>query len=267
MTTMEGRPRGEYLLELAVAGELPEDERRRVLAGARRAGEDPVADLARDAAATLARLPPEQVAAEVARRVVLATAAAQPAPRRWSLLAVPALAAVGAALLVAVAVPRRAPPASEGAGAGAPDVVRVKGLRPHLVVHRRTPQGAERVPPGTPVRAGDLVQLGYVAGGRPYGAIVSVDGAGGVTRHWPVDGTMSAALESGREVLLPESFRLDDAPRFERFFLVTSDHPFPVAGVVSAARALAGRDDSRDATLALPAGLAETDVVLAKESP
>jgi hypothetical protein len=94
---------------------------------------------------------------------------------------------------------------------------------------------------------------------------VSVDGAGGVTRHWPVDGTLAAALESGREVLLPESFRLDAAPRFERFFFVTSTQPFDVSRVVDAARALAARPDARDAALPLPPGLAGCDFVLPKE--
>lgn len=264
MTTTERRHGSEYLLELAAAGELPEAERRRVLAEAPRApaGGDPLAELARDAAATLARHPPERVAAEVARR---AAAAPHRPPwwRRWR-LAAPVLAAVSAALAVAIALPRRPTPAGDG-GEGARDSVRVKGLAPHLVVHLRTARGAEVVAPGAAVRPGDLVQLGYVAGGRPYGAIVSVDGAGGVTLHWPAGGAMAAGLESGREVLLPESFRLDAAPRFERFFLVTSDHPFDVSTAVSAARALAARADAREAALPLPPGLAGADVVLVKE--
>jgi hypothetical protein len=264
MTTTERRQETEYLLELAAAGELPEEERRRVLAAAPRppAGGDPVAALARDAAATLARHPPERVVAEVTRRA----AAARPRRRRW-LLALPVLAGVAAALVAAVALPRHgAGPAADDAR----DTVRAKGLAPRLpgprlVVHRRTAAGAERVVPGTAVRPGDLVQLGYVAGGRPYGAIVSVDGAGGVTRHWPVGGAMAASLESGREVLLPESFRLDAAPDFERFFLVTAERPFDVGRVLEAARALAARGDAREAALPLPAGLDETDVVLPKE--
>jgi hypothetical protein len=263
MTTTTDRRRGsEYLLELAAAGELPEAERRGVLAAAARtAGEDPLADLARDAAATLARHPPERVAAEVARRT---GGTGAPRPGRRLIFVLPIVAGVAAALAAAVALPRRAP-VTVGAGAAEEDAVRVKGLAPHLVVYRRTSRGAERVAPGTPVRPGDLVQLSYVAGGRPYGAIVSVDGAGGVTRHWPAGGTMSASLEAGREVLLPESFRLDAAPRFERFFLVTSDHPFALGDVLAAAREVASRPDAKEAPLTLPSGLTETDLVLLKE--
>jgi hypothetical protein len=259
------RRRAGYLLELAAAGELALDERRRVLAAAQDAacGDEPGSALARDAAATLARHPPEQVAAEVARRAGSGARA-----RRRAILALPTLAAVAAAVAIAIGAPGRPQPAGRdggGDGAGAADDVRVKGLAPHLVVHRRTASGAERMAPGTPARPGDLVQLGYVAGGRPWGVIVSVDGAGGVTRHWPVDGTMAAGLEGGREVLLPESFRLDDAQGFERFFLVTAAQPFPVAGVLAAARALASRPDALGAALPLPPGLAGADVVLAKE--
>jgi hypothetical protein len=127
--------------------------------------------------------------------------------------------------------------------------------------------GAERIAPGAPARAGDLVQLGYVAAGRRFGVIVSLDGRGGVTRHWPLDGARAAALTMGREVLLPDSFRLDEAPHFERFIFITSDRPFEIARVLDAARELAGRPDARDARLPVAPGLAETSLVVSKETP
>jgi hypothetical protein len=247
-----------YLLELAAAGELPVEERRSVVerAASEGAAADPIAALERDAQETLGRLPPERFAAEIARRVL-----SPRRPRRRGWILVPALTAMSAAVVGGLVRPRPASPPVT-----APDETRVKGLAPHLVVHRRTPAGAERIGPGTPVRPGDLVQLGYVAAGQLYGVIVSVDGGGAVTRHWPIDGARAAALESGREVLLPESFRLDAAPRFERFFLVTSERPFDVAGALESARALAARADSGNAPLPLPPGLHGADVLLPKES-
>lgn len=246
---------GGYLVEVAAADELPPGERAAALDAAAFGGGDPAEAFRRDAEATLARLSPERVAAEVARR------AAAPPRRRTAWLAVPLLV-TAAAGLVAVVVPRGAlpPPA-------APEGIRVKGLAPRLVVHRRTPGGAEVLSPGATAHPGDLVQLGYVAAGRAYGVIVSLDGTGAVTRHWPARGEAAAPLESGREVLLPESFRLDAAPRFERFFLVTSDRPFDVATVLTSARALAAGADAREARLALPPELAGVDVLLAKETP
>ena len=255
----EGRRDTGYLVELVAAGELPEAERRQVLdRAAETTGGDAMARLlalSRDAEATLARLPPERFAAEVARRAASGTR-----DRRWrrAWLALPVLAAT--AVLVAVTVPPRVVPPADADG------VRVKGLAPHLVVQRRTPVGAERVAPGTAVRAGDLVQLGYVVPDARFGVIVSLDGAGVVTRHWPMEGPRAATLEAGREVMLPESFRLDAAPRFERFFLVISDRPFEVARALDAARALADRPDARDARLPLPPGLSGADVLLPKET-
>jgi hypothetical protein len=53
--------------------------------------------------------------------------------------------------------------------------------------------------------------------------LVSLDGAGNVGVHLPPAGsTRAASLEVGREVRLPFAYRLDRAPAFERFFLVTA---------------------------------------------
>lgn len=245
----------QYLLELAAAGELDPEARRAVLERTARAegGADPLAELAHNDAAILARLPPPQVAAEVSRRARLRRRS------RWLFLPMLGVAAAAASLLL-VPLTRDRGPAPSG-----DDGVRVKGrASPGLMVHRRTRSGAETVAPGAPARPGDLLQLGYVAD-RRFGVIVSIDGRGGVTRHWPVDGAEAAALTPGREVLLPESFRLDDAPGFERFILVTAERTFEVAHVIDAARAVAARPDARDAPLPLPGGLGEASVVVSKE--
>jgi hypothetical protein len=248
----------EYLVELAAAGELDAEDRRDVLerAAGDSGGADPLASLAHDERETLARLPPSSVAAEVARR-----ARASPRPRRWWLF-IPALTAAGAtalSLLVTTGTDERSTASND-------EGTRVKGRAvPHLVVHRRTRSGAEVVPAGAPGHPGDQLQLGYVSG-RGYGVIVSIDGRGTVTRHWPLAGPDAGALTSGREVLLPESFRLDDAPAFERFILVTAERPFEVARVLDAARTLAARPDAREAPLPLPSGLSETSILLRKET-
>jgi hypothetical protein len=247
----------DYLVELARAGELGPEARRDALHRAgREDGADLLARLARDDTATLARLPAERVAAEVVRR-----AARERPHRRWWRWTIAPLLAAAAGLLLAPASPVRevAPPAEDG--------VRVKGHgRTRLVVHRRTRAGAEVIAPGARARPGDLLQLGYVAQDG-FGVIVSIDGRGAVTRHWPLDGDRAAALTSGREVLLPESFRLDDAPAFERFVFVTAERPFEVAGVLEAARALAIRGDARLAPLPLAADLSQASLVVPKELP
>jgi len=95
--------------------------------------------------------------------------------------------------------------------------------------------------------------------------IVSIDGRGAVTLHFPADAGASTALEPGAHNV-PDGFQLDDAPSFERFFLVTSDAPIDVKTVVAAAEALALRGGSTG-PLALPAGLKQTSSIVHKESP
>jgi hypothetical protein len=103
--------------------------------------------------------------------------------------------------------------------------IRLKGLEPHLAIFRKTDSGAEPLHPGEKARPGQFLRIGYQAGGYPYGAILSVDGNGNVTRHWPAEGNRAGRLENG-EALLPSSFELDGAPDYERFYFVVSKKPF-----------------------------------------
>lgn len=175
----------------------------------------------------------------------------------WGLgLAVPAAAAV-LVLAVTSAPPTVAP--------DAPDTVRMKGLAPSLLVHRKSGAEAETLADGAQVRPHDLLQLAYVAAGRRYGVIVSFDGGGAVTLHLPSSGDAAAALDAQGATPLPQAYELDDAPAFERFVLVASDSPFEVGTVLEAARALAAAPASSNALpLSLPAGLEQTSVVVRK---
>lgn len=183
---------------------------------------------------------------------------------RW---AVPALGVALAAALVFVV----ARPSGGGAGgqgeARVPDEVRLKGdAAPRLTVYReRAGGGAERLGEGARVAAGDTLQLAYAAaGGARFGVIVSIDGGGAATLHFPRGPGEETRLAEGGEVRLREGYELDDAPGFERFFLVTAERPVGVAEVMGAARRLAGRRDARTAALALPEGLAQTSVTVDK---
>jgi hypothetical protein len=74
--------------------------------------------------------------------------------------------------------------------------------------------------------------------------IISIDGRGVVTLHYPEEGHAPAKLELNRKVLLPRAYQLDDAPGFERFFYLSSKNPVNVGAVMEAARSLA-RDPAR----------------------
>lgn len=57
-----------------------------------------------------------------------------------------------------------------------------------------------------------------------------------MTQHLPVSGTTAVRLAASGVALLDAAYELDDAPRFERFCLVTSNRPFDVGVVLDAAR-------------------------------
>jgi hypothetical protein len=244
----------DWLVERLHRGDLPPDEALEVRA--RLAAEDGLARLdalARDDAEILLAHPPGPALGEIRRR---AGRAAAPRPFRRHLLLVAVPFAAAAAALVVVLRPPVPPPQDEN--------TRVKGLSPHLVVHRRAAAEAETLSPNARARAGDVLQLSYVSAGRRYGVVVSVDGRGVVTRHFPGDGQAAAKLSRSGAVPLEHAYRLDDAPAFERFFLVTGGAPFAVEPVLDAVRRLAAAGQAREGTPALQAGLSWSDFVVEK---
>ena len=113
-----------------------------------------------------------------------------------------------------------------------------------------------------------MLRLGYVAAGRRFGVILSIDGRGAVTLHFPSSPTGATALAGPGESLLPDAFELDDAPEFERFFLITADSPPAVDGVLAAARSLgASSHGAGVGLLELPPGLDQTSFLLRKVAP
>lgn len=142
----------------------------------------------------------------------------------------------------------------------------IKGMKPSLAVYRQTSTGSETLADGAPAHAGDVLLLGYVSAGRTYGAIVSIDGRGIVTRHLPVHGARAATLRAGGPILLDEAYELDDAPAWERFYLVTAEHEFDVDAVIEAARRAASRDlRSPPPALPLPGDLLQSTFSIQKE--
>ncbi|RKH41961.1 ActD-like protein [Corallococcus sp. AB050B] len=266
----------DWLLERIALGELPPDE----LAAARdRLSREPdgparLAALEADSRATLEALPPDRVAREVKARFARAhtpVAEAPPSHPSWRFL--PALVPVlAAAAFVVLVRPGASPQETRDpwAQTGTPGILeptRSKGLQPRLDVHRQANARSERLTDGAPAHAGDVVQLSYTAAGHAHGVILSVDGRGTVTPHLPALGDTSAPLERSGTHVLPRAYELDDAPGFERFFLVTSDSPFELEGVMAAARVLATSPEARTAPLTLPSGLNQTSFLLEKPSP
>ena len=247
-----------WQLERHRLGELPPDEAARVdeaLAGDPEARAQ-VDGLREDDARILDAHPPRVMAAAIRERIERESRATSPPRAR-----VPVLSAAAAALCLLAFLPLALQRSS------LPET-RIKGLAPSLLVFRESANRPEPLAASSVARADDVIQLAYQAAGRPFGSVISIDGRGHVTRHLPRTGDRAARLESGGPVPLSEAYRLDDAPGFELFFLVTADAPFSVEAVVrEAARQYGNAAGSARAgiRLDLPPNLAQFRFELRKE--
>ncbi len=226
----------DWQLERFRLGELPQpdDAEFREAAGHDQTVSDRLADLERSDREILASHPPGLVAAAIRARVSRASGA--PPRLRPALPIAASAAAIIVALSVLVPSWRRPLTRDERA-----DEARIKGLRPSLMLYRQGRASAEPLVDGALMREHDVVQVLYVAAGRRYGVVVSLDGRGAVTVHLPAGEPRAAELIAGRPTPLAAAYELDDAPAFERFFFVTSEAPFDVATVTGAVRRLASR--------------------------
>lgn len=116
---------------------------------------------------------------------------------------------------------------------GGLEETRIKGMNPELYLFRKTDKGSQPLEPGARAAEGDRIQILYNAAGMKYGTIVSVDGADHTTYHFPEGRKKAVKLVQGSRVPLDFSFEFDDTPGKEKFFFITSHHPFNVDTVLS----------------------------------
>ena len=222
----------------------------------------------RDAnAAELAAYPAGPAVAQIEARLAAELRRRGERRRRWrlSVLGIVTSVVVVVAIVVVMGATEetRAPALADGDHGD--DGTRAKG-GPRLAAYRQAGDQIERLEPDALVRPGDVIQLRYSAGGHGYGVIASVDGAGVVTLHYPAreDAPPEAPAVRSEPTSLPHAYSLDDAPRFERFFIITSRSPIDLQRSLTALRAFARRSDSATAPLDLPAGLRQASLRLRK---
>lgn len=136
------------------------------------------------------------------------------------------------------------PPAAEEESALVKGFQSIDLSKTQLLVYRKNRNLVEILTDGREAGEGDLLQLAYIATQDPYGLILSIDGRNGVTLHFPVEKDGSSLLVLNKKTALPHAIELDDAPGFERFFLITSGFPIDVDDVLKKAQDLA-RDPER----------------------
>lgn len=140
------------------------------------------------------------------------------------------------------------------------DGVRAKGDARLLIYRPGAGAEPDLLAEGSPVRAGDVVQLGVLLDRPGHVAVVSVDGRGALTVHHPA-GAATVLLPAGRQIF-DHAFAFDDAPDYERFFLVTAPD---VIDLDALRLAVEGLDDAREDALALPAEWRQTSILIVKE--
>ncbi len=257
----------DWLLERLALGELDAEtaaDVRRRLGAEGRTPDEIAALVAASNREILEQLPATPTAAAIKRRAERAAAAARPARKRVFLWSAP-LALAGVAAMVLVARPWQ--PQCDFRGPDG-ECINIKGVvetAPRIYLYRHGATRDERLRDGARATRGDLVQLAYGSHGGGYGVLLSIDGARKVTMHWPEkqDGD-APALKATGETRLPSAYELDDAPAFERFFLVRAATPFSIATALDAARALAAQPSARKQSLALPPGFEQISLALDK---
>lgn len=260
----------DWKVEQLALGVLSEGEAAALRADLKAADDPRLQSIEHSNAEILADYPPELMAAKIRRRLESATEPSHGAARGtwWLGLAVGAVAVAVAGWWVV-----RMPASDDLAGprvaigeSPAPEVIRLKGGEA-LLVYRQVDGGREQLRADAPASAGDVLQVAYRAADAEYGTIVSIDGRGSVTLHFPSDASASTKLRKGGAVALPHGYELDDAPEFERFIFVTSRDPVDVGSVREAAKKVAGGTDPSQAALGLKPGQEQISFVVRKSGP
>lgn len=144
--------------------------------------------------------------------------------------------------------------------------IRLKGIKPHFQIYRQTGTDAEPLTDQDLARENDLLQLSYVAAGAEYGVLLSIDGRGAVTLHYPDSPYGDQRLASDGEYALPFSYQLDDAPSFERFYFIAGEEEIPMELVMEEAERVAmSRTGKWVESFRIPEEFTQQSILLLKE--
>ena len=126
-----------------------------------------------------------------------------------------------------VATYERGNASMEVAMANVDEGTRIKGLDARIEVWKKMGDSAVQMSNLDEAREGDEIQLRYSVPEKCFGMLFSMDGNGTITMHMG-DENHAVSLEPGKMTTLPFAYKLDDAPKFEKFFLITSKEGFSI---------------------------------------
>ncbi len=150
------------------------------------------------------------------------------------------------------------------------DTTRIKGTdmkydKPLIAIFLKNGAQGEKLKDGSTVSAHDTIQVQYFAAQNKYGVIFSIDGRGKISLHFPYQKSANTMLTQHKKIFLADSFELDDAPDFERFFFISSDSPLNTTEILAKAGQIAKDSDlARKEYLDLPQKFNQTTFTLIK---
>lgn len=259
----------DLLVEQLVLGELPEAQAQSVRARLEADNDPRLKRLEASNSDILEAHPPEVIA----RRIQARLDALEPESSggfAWPMWGAAAgLAVAAAALLVWTLGPgsEPAPPSSETrvAVATPPAGERMKGDAA-IVLERKLGTRAESLLAKSEVSPGDMLQVSYRSGGWSHGVLVSLDGSGAVTLHFPDAPDESTALQAEGMAVL-HAFELDDAPGFERFLFFTANSPLDPGAIVKRVESMGRGPNPADAPVLSSPAEAVVELPLVRTSP
>ena len=104
---------------------------------------------------------------------------------------------------------------------------RIKGMDARMEVWKKTADSAVQMSNLDEAREGDEIQLRYSVPEKCFGMLLSMDGNGALTMHMGSE-NHAVELAPGEMTTLPFAYKLDNAPKFEKFFLLTSRNMFSI---------------------------------------
>ena len=235
----------DWKLERYLTGDLPESEMREIreLEQKDEVFANRVKLMREDNAAILRKMPFERLSEKLDAMPERSNSAGNTVPVNFRLVKFAAAAAfVLAVVSVALFSQREIASqdiggqlASDGSAESAMEVAmvdedngtRIKGMDARMEVWIKTGDSAVQMQNLDAAHEGDEIQLRYSVPEKCYGLLFSMDGNGVITMHMG-DNNRAIALEPGKMTTLPFAYKLDNAPKFEKFFLLTSKADFAV---------------------------------------
>lgn len=108
------------------------------------------------------------------------------------------------------------------------DSVRMKGGDSSLMIYKKEDGLTKVVEEADRFKSGDILQITYFTANWKYGSIISLDGDGVATLHYPSTFNDEGLLINNTEAVLPYSYELDNAKEYEKFYFLVSDKSFDV---------------------------------------